>query len=56
MFKVFVDKIPCLYLFYLGNAGDLREKIPNGLGNTDKMYKYGFTDDLERRTREHRKS
>jgi hypothetical protein len=51
-----VDKIPCLYLFYLGDAGDLREKIPNGLENNRKMYKYGFTDDLERRTRDHRKS
>jgi hypothetical protein len=56
VFKVFVDKIPCLYLFYLGDAGDLREKIPNGLENNNKMYKYGFTDDLERRTRDHRKS
>lgn len=56
VFKVFVDKIPCLYLFYLGNAGDLREEIPNGLGDTAKIYKFGFTEDLERRTREHRKS
>lgn len=56
VFKLFVDKIPCLYLFYLGNAEDLREKIPNGLENNHKMYKYGFTDDLERRTRDHRKS
>ena len=56
VFKVFVDKIPCLYLFYVGNAEDLREKIPNGLESHCKMYKYGFTDDLERRTREHRKS
>lgn len=56
VFKLFVDKIPCLYLFYLGDAGDLREKIPNGLENNRKMYKYGFTDDLERRTRDHRKS
>jgi hypothetical protein len=56
VFKIFVDKIPCLYLFYLGNAGDLREKIPNGLEDHCKLYKYGFTEDLERRTREHRKS
>jgi hypothetical protein len=56
VFKVFVDKIPCLYLFYLGNAEDLREKIPNGLESRCKMYKYGFTDDLERRTRDHKKS
>ena len=56
VFKLFVDKIPCLYLFYLGNAGDLRDKVPNGLENNRKMYKYGFTDDLERRTRDHRKS
>lgn len=56
VFKVFVDKTPCLYLFYVGNAENLREKIPNGLENNSKMYKYGFTDDLERRTKEHRKS
>jgi prophage antirepressor-like protein len=54
--KTSVDKIPCLYLFYLGNAGNLREKIPNGLENHCKMYKYAFTDNLERRTRDHRKS
>ena len=42
VFKLFVDKIPCLYLFYLGNAKDLRDKVPNGLENNRKMYKYGF--------------
>jgi hypothetical protein len=56
VFKIFVDKIPCLYLFYLGNAEDLRENIPNGLESRCKMYKYGFTHDLERRTHEHKKS
>ena len=53
-----VSSVPCLYHFSLGIAKDLRKsmKIPNDIPDEYIITKYGFTDDLERRTKEHEKT
>jgi len=50
--------IPCIYMFALGTCEDLRKimKIPNDVPNNHVIIKYGFTDDLVRRTNEHMKT
>ena len=47
--------ISCIYLFSLGPVRDLRKSMQINNGYDDKMIvcKYGKTDDLERRTKEH---
>ena len=49
--------VPCLYQFSLGVAKDLRKsmKLPEEIPDNYMIIKYGFTDDLERRTKEHEK-
>ena len=50
------NKFPCIYLISLGNVGLLREtfKITDvSIPDDSIIYKYGFTDDLNRRLGEH---
>jgi len=52
------SSVPCLYHFSLGIAKDLRKimNIPKEISDDFIITKYGFTDDLERRTKEHEKT
>ena len=57
VFKSYASKFPCIYLLELGTVKNLRDTF-NIQSNIDSMsnlcvYKYGFTDDLERRLIEH---
>jgi hypothetical protein len=55
VFDTYASKFPCIYLLSLGTVKDLRETF--GLDGTvpdeSNVYKFGFTDDLERRLGEH---
>jgi hypothetical protein len=55
VFKKHANKLPSIYLIYLGNVGELRNTfgIDNSIPNDSGVYKYGFTDDLGRRIGEH---
>ena len=63
VFDSYVSTFPCIYLLSLGKVKELRDtfNIPNDVNNSSRIrledsstvYKYGFTDDLERRLREH---
>jgi hypothetical protein len=50
------NKIPCIYLFYLGKVKDLRKSLNISMDYDDyeDVYKYGMTDDLQRRTKQHK--
>jgi hypothetical protein len=50
--------ISCIYTFVLGNVGDLREQlhIDDRYEDHDYVIKFGRTNDLARRTREHEKT
>lgn len=66
VFRRCTDAIPCIYLMKIGCVADIRayfETRPNdtapnfeGLSDNDIMYKYGETNDLHRRTKEHLRS
>ena len=49
------SSVSCIYLFSLGLAKDLREsmKLSNDIDDDHIVVKYGYTDDLVRRTNEH---
>ncbi|XWV26726.1 hypothetical protein QJ857_gp0329 [Tupanvirus soda lake] len=51
-------KIPCIYLFSIGKVKDLRKSldINNEYDDNDYVYKWGMSNDLERRTKEHEKT
>ena len=55
VFKKHANKFPSIYLLALGTIGELRETFNISEEIDDKMivYKYGFTDDLQRRIKEH---
>ena len=55
VFKKHANKLPSIYLIYLGSVGELRKTfgIDNSIPNDSGVYKYGFTDDLGRRIGEH---
>ena len=50
--------IPCIYRFALGKCEDLREtmNISHDIPNNYTVIKYGYSDNLVRRTREHMKT
>lgn len=50
--------VPCIYRFSLGRCGDLRKKmkISKEIPDDHTIIKYGYTDNLVRRTREHVKT
>lgn len=58
VFKANVTSTPCIYLFRIGTVKQLRKKlhISNDFDDDMIVCKYGFTDDLERRTSEHAKN
>jgi hypothetical protein len=55
VFETYASKFPCIYLLSLGKVKDLRETfgIDGGVLDDSTVYKFGFTDDLERRLGEH---
>jgi hypothetical protein len=55
VFKKHANKFPSIYLLALGTIGELRETFNISTEIDDKriVYKYGFTDDLQRRIKEH---
>ena len=52
------NKLPCIYLFTLGTAKDLRKSmaIDSKYADSALICKFGFTNDLSRRTTEHMNS
>jgi hypothetical protein len=56
--KTSTSNVPCVYAFALGLAKDLREemKISDTIPDNHIITKYGYTDDLSRRTSEHIKT
>lgn len=58
VFKASSTTIPCVYLFTLGTAKQLRKsmKLPNTINDDQIICKYGMTESLERRTYEHNRT
>lgn len=56
--KTSTSNVPCVYAFALGLAKDLRKEmeIPDTTPDDHIIIKYGYTDDLSRRTSEHIKT
>ena len=57
VFNTFADSLPCIYLFHLGTVKNLRKsmKIPDKYDDSKIVVKWGFSNDLSRRTKEHLK-
>ena len=57
VFNTCAKKVPCIYRFALGKAKQLRPTmdLPANIHDDFIIIKYGFTDDIERRTKEHDK-
>jgi hypothetical protein len=55
LFSKCANKLPSIYLIYLGNVKELRKTfdIDDSFPDDSGVYKYGFTDDLGRRMGEH---
>jgi len=55
VFRKHPNKFPCIYLLSLGTVGELRETFNISPEIDDKLivYKYGFSDDIDRRLKEH---
>lgn len=55
VFKTSATTIPCIYLFTLGTAKQLRKSmtLPKTIKDDEVICKYGMTDSLERRSTEH---
>ena len=55
VFRKHCNKLSAIYLIKIGKVKDLRNtfNIPIEIPDTNFLYKYGFTDDLNRRFREH---
>jgi len=51
VFSTYANKFPCIYLLSLGTVKDLRNTFGIDASTPDdyNVYKYGFTDDLQRR-------
>jgi hypothetical protein len=58
VFRTSATTIPCIYLFALGTASELRDSmnLSNDIDDDDVICKYGMTDSLERRTYEHNRT
>lgn len=58
VFSTSATNVPCVYLFTLGSAKDLRKSMSLDNKYTDEMIicKYGMTDSIERRAGEHNKT
>ena len=57
VFKTCAKKVPCIYRFALGTAKQLRPTmdLPANIKDEYIIIKYGLTEDIERRTKEHGK-
>ena len=57
VFNTLADSLPCIYLFHLGTVKSLRKsmKIPDKYDDSKIVVKWGFSNDLSRRTKEHLK-
>lgn len=57
VFNITASTIPCIYLFVIGTVSMLRKSmmIPYNFADDCVLLKYGFTDNLKRRTLEHEK-
>ncbi len=55
VFSTYANKFPCIYLLSLGTVKGLRDTFGIDASTPDDyiVYKYGFTDDLQRRIGEH---
>lgn len=55
LFSKCANKLPSIYLIYLGSVKELRKtfEIDDSFPDDSGVYKYGFTDDLGRRMGEH---
>ena len=58
LFRKSSRAIPCVYLFEVGTVGNMRQhfNLNNHKDDTDKVYKYGRTEDMARRAGEHQKT
>jgi len=64
VFRCYVDKLPCIYLYVIGKVIDIKEYCDanndsialDGYSDNDLVYKFGCADDIERRTREHNRT
>ena len=58
LFRKSSRAIPCVYLFEVGTVGNMRQhfNLGNHKDDTDKVYKYGRTEDMARRSGEHQKT
>lgn len=56
--KKSTNSVPCIYCFSLGEVKNLRKvmKLSNDIANDLIVIKYGYTDDLVRRTNDHMKT
>ena len=55
VFRQHANKMSAIYLITIGKVADVRSifKIPSCIPDESCLYKYGYTDDLSRRFREH---
>jgi len=58
VFSKTAHNIPCIYLFSIGQVKDLRESLDldDSYDDDDFMYKWGMTNNLKRRTKDHEKT
>lgn len=58
VFRKHANKLSAIYLIKIGNVKDIRKtfNIPQNYSDEQTLYKYGFTDDLNRRFKEHCKT
>jgi hypothetical protein len=58
VFRKYNNKLSVIYLIRIGKVKDMRKSldIPSSIPDTNYIYKYGFTDDLNRRYKEHVKT
>jgi prophage antirepressor-like protein len=58
IFRKSARAIPCVYLFEVGTVGNMRQHFNLDIhkDDNDKVYKYGRTEDMARRSGEHQKT
>jgi prophage antirepressor-like protein len=58
IFRKSARAIPCVFLFEVGTVGNMRQhfNLDSHKDDTDKVYKYGRTEDMARRSGEHQKT
>jgi hypothetical protein len=58
LFKKSCKAVPCVYLFEVGTVGDMRQhfNLNKFTNDNDKVYKYGMSNNMARRSAEHQKT